>query len=169
MLKNGIACTTSATAFRIMLQPVINQAVQHAFPVLHRGLQQTSSQSFIARFAARQCRHPVPSRACATAATAQQGPAAPTGVPSTIPSAPSSSGSGKSRAYPDEPRVGVGVVVFRKPVNKAEESPEVCGWLLCGSDTAAQSVPGINMPSSAQQQALSGNYCFGNHHPGNKQ
>lgn len=36
------------------------------------------------------------------------------------------SSSGKSRAYPDEPRVGVGVVVFRKPVSNSAESPEVC-------------------------------------------
>jgi hypothetical protein len=32
-------------------------------------------------------------------------------------------------------------VVFRKPVNKAKESPEVCGCLLCGSGTAASSAP----------------------------
>lgn len=66
------------------------------------ALQRNGAASAIARMAARGPFH------CATSAGAQV---------STTPAS-------KSREWPDEPRVGVGVVVFRRPV-PAGEVPEV--------------------------------------------
>lgn len=72
----------------------------------------------------------------------------------------------RSRAYPDEPRVGVGVVVFRRPVNKAEQSPEV--WCmrmlvdcleLAASRTQHSSFPQILMIRRAKEPAK-GQWCF---------
>eukprot|EP00879_Flechtneria_rotunda_P018133 GHRR01019015.1.p1 GENE.GHRR01019015.1~~GHRR01019015.1.p1 ORF type:complete len:217 (+),score=45.03 GHRR01019015.1:188-838(+) len=65
-----------------------------------------------------QCQQKTGRHVQTTAATA-------TGSSSTTDDGGSSSASGRSRVYPDEPRVGVGVVVFRRPITKPEELPEV--------------------------------------------